>query len=426
MATAVLVGEWMKRAIWVSVIAAIAMTACQGRRFEPSHSISKFRVMGIQAEPPEVRPNSTTTLDALVYAPNGDVSYRWEWCPFQTSGSDFYACPITQEEIEEQIAESLPDDLPPGLFTFPDFDLGTDPTATLPYPFAQPILVAFCEAIADAAAQAEEENEQFAGLLPQVNCDERYEVSVRLVANNGPEPLTDAQLENLSEQDQSEVIVAAKRVSLWLGSEQEQDLNPIVNQLEIRPASEGDLDTLREAGHDWVDEIDDFEDDWYPIPPDETVPILVGVAYELHAAVEPSSVQTYGKLTPDGAQTDERYQDAEKEVLVYNWFTTAGGLEDSESLYVDGRNSLNDAGVTTLYIPTTDTSQQFNGSDGAAFIASCPEVEDDDDLETGCEVQIWSVVRDDRRGQGWLQGTLKATGISPDTNDEDPFGLGGE
>ena len=416
----------MNRYVGIVLVLALGLTACQGRRFEPSHSISKFRIMGIQATPPEVRPGGEATLDALVvYAPDGDVSYHWEWCPFQTTGSQFFECPITQEEIEAQIEENLPDDIPPGLFQFPDFDRGTEPTATLPYPFPQPILVAFCEAIADAASQAEEENEQLAGVLPQVDCDETYEVSVRLVIRNSEEPVTDEILENLADQDQNEVIVASKRVSLWLGSENEQDTNPIVNELEIRPANADDLDLLRDAGHDWVDEIEDLENDWYTIPADDPPPILVGVPYELHAAVEPSSVQTYSKLTPGGAETDERYQAPDKEVLVYNWFTTEGGLENSESIFVDGRNSLSDAGITTLYIPTTDTSQQFNGADGAAFIESCPELEDGNDLETGCEVMVWSVVRDDRRGQGWLGRRLKATGIKASANDENPFGLGG-
>ncbi len=405
----------MKRAVWIVAIISLVATACQGRRFEPSWSISKFRLFGIKATPPELRPTQNTTLSALVDAPNdGPVSYRWEWCPFRTSAANYYECPISQEELEEQITGNLPDDIPPELFAFPDFDRGSEPTAEFEYPFPQPLLVAFCEAINQQAAEVGEENEELAGALPTFDCDEKYDVSFRVIVRNSDQPVTDEILENLGDQDPNEVLVGSKKVSLWLGSENPQDMNPTLNAIEIRPKYTADYDTLRDAGHEWVDEIEDPEGDWYRIPEDDPVEILVGTQYELRALVDPDSIQTWARPTPTGSDSEERYQEPAPETILYNWYTTAGGaLRPADAFYVQGRNSLRKASKTDYLIPTTDTSQDFGGANGEAFIDSCPEVEDSDDT-TGCELDLWNVVRDNRRGIDWINRRLLATGICDD------------
>ncbi len=387
--------------------------ACSGRRFEPPQSVSKFRVLGLQAGPPEIRPSGTTTLQALVVRPDdGPVSYRWQWCPFATTGGNYFECPVTQDELEAQIQAALPDGVPPGLFQLPDFELGTEPTANLRYPLPQPLLVALCEAIAQAAAQAGEDS-GFAGAIPQLNCRESYEVSVRLIATASDEPATDEMLENLRDQDQSEVIVTGKRVSLWLDSENEQDINPLVSEIEIRPKFEEDRETLLDAGHVWVDTLEDFKEQWFAVDPEEPTPILVGVVYEVRARVDSDSVQFYSKLAPAGGDDSERYQEPRSEVIAYSWYTTTGALSNAQSLYVDGRNTLDKAGISELFIPLTDTSQDSDGANGQRFIDSCPEL-DDADTQNGCDVRLWSVVRDDRRGQGWREVRLLATGITTD------------
>lgn len=387
-------------AVSIALAFALALTACVGRRFEPASVVNKFRVLGMQAEPPELRPSGTTTVRLLTSTPNDeDVHYRWDWCPFATSGGNYFECPVTQQQLEEQGG---------GVFVLPDFDLGTDDHATLAYPLPHPMLVAFCKALAQATVDAAE-GSPLERVVPQLSCDEHYEVSVRVVASTAG-PVTDAMLADLRGQDPSRVIVASKRVSLWLGSENEQDINPIVEQLQIRPLREEDQALLLEAGHAWTAQIDDFEDDWVTIPEDEPLPILVGVRYELRALVMEDSIQTYAKLAPQGSTSEDRYVAPKSEVLVYNWFTTAGAFSSPESLYLKGSTLLDEASRTDLFIPTTDTSQDFGGANGARFIASCPALEDGDP-DSGCVVNVWAVVRDDRRGQGWLQRSLLATGI---------------
>lgn len=406
---------------WVLVVAVSTLAACQGRRFEPSWSISKFRIMGIQAEPPEVRPGGATTLSALACAPDdGPISYRWEWCPFQTFSNDLYACPITQEELEEQIEGSLPPGVPRELFEFPDFDLGTEPTATLPYPFPQPLLVAFCEALREQIAEAGEENEELAGALPTVNCEEGYDVSVRLVVRNDEDPATDEMIENFVDQDQNELILASKKVTLWLQSENEQDINPQFLGIEIRPRHEEDREELVAAGHEWVESIDDFSEDWYRIPNGEPAPVLVGIEYQVRALVDESTIQTYRRPAPIGS--DDRYLDPESEVLLYDWYTSEGSIFPNDAFFVEGRTPLDDVAVAGFFIPRFDTSQDFGGANGAGFIETCPALEDDDP-DTGCEVRLWNVVRDSRRGIGWIERSLLATGIAAEDESEsdNPF-----
>lgn len=386
------------RLIAPTVIVAVALTACVGRRFEPSSVVSKFRVLGMQADPPELRPSDTTTVRLLTSVPDGaPLHYRWDWCPFTTSGGNYFACPISQEDLADG---GLP-------FNFPDFDLGTEDHATLSYPIPQPILVAFCEAIAEAVADAADDS-KYAAVVPQLSCAENYEISVRVIASiDGP--VTDAMVANLADQDQSKVIVASKRVSLWLDSENEQDINPRVEELQIRPLRLQDKALLLNAGHDWVAGINTAKD-WATIEEDEPIPILVGVRYEVRSLVLADSIQTYAKLAPQGGDGEEKYQSAKSEVLVYNWFATAGSFSKSESLYLQGSTPLDEASRTELYIPPTDTSQTFGGADGARFIEACPELTDSDP-DNGCVVDVWSVVRDDRRGQGWAHRQLLTTGV---------------
>ena len=405
---------------WWAVTLALFLVACQGRRFEPAHSVSKLRVLGIQATPPEVRPNGSAQLTALAVRPDGGpVSYRWQWCPFATSGNDYFECPITQEELEQQVADALPDGVSPNLFQLPDFELGTDPTATLRYPLTRDLLLGLCEAIAQATTEAAQDNELLAA-IPQLGCTEGYEVSVRVIITASDEPASDEMLANLRDQDQSQVVVASKKVTLWLDSENEQDINPIVDAIEIRPAHREDRELQLAAGHDWVETIEDYGDDWYRIDPNDPPQILVGTRYVIRSLVDPDSIQVWSKLTPENADTDDRYEPAEREVLAFRWFTTAGGIADANGLFVDGRNSLDEASVTEFLIPPTN-ELQLGGADGERFIESCPEVEDGDP-ETGCEVQLFSVVRDDRRGQGWLGVTVIANEVTRDGFRVDRFG----
>ncbi|MCP4674968.1 MAG: hypothetical protein GY854_05575 [Deltaproteobacteria bacterium] len=112
------------------LLVAFAMGAC-GEEMEAISQITKFRVMGVQADPPEIRPGQGTTLRVLFADPKGagrDVTIMWLtcagsfspsadlaegecepiWMPgFGTAaeGADAYEIPFTSEDILDELPE---------------------------------------------------------------------------------------------------------------------------------------------------------------------------------------------------------------------------------------------------------------------------------------------------------------------------------
>lgn len=55
--------------------------ACDLRDFEPPWKLSKLRVLGVGASPPELRPGEAYTIEALAWTPrDAPLSYRWSAC----------------------------------------------------------------------------------------------------------------------------------------------------------------------------------------------------------------------------------------------------------------------------------------------------------------------------------------------------------
>ncbi len=364
--------------------------ACQGERFEPFSLVNKVRILAVKSSSPELLPNKETELSALVYIPEGvNATYKWEWCPFRTNAVDEFKCPLTKEELLDLIAKNAPDDGP--MFNIPleDFDLGTGEKATLKYPAPQIFLLAICQGIQNAAKDA---GEDLAINIPTIDCKDGYEISIRLTI-----------------EEKGKKHIASKRVNLWLGSQQTQDLNPKVREIRIRPKRRN-KQMLLDAGHDWVAEIEDFEKDWYVLPEDEPTPIFLGVSYELDSFIDEESIQVYARRAPEGS--DLEFLEAQRENMEFLWLSTFGSLDPDRELYFNTSTDLEERRVTKLFFPVKDLSQSAEVSNGERFIDNCPEVKNADPND-GCEIELWSVVRDDRLGVDWKRRTLFATGVAP-------------
>ncbi len=371
------------------LLSLISFSVACGERFEPFSLVNSTRVMAIQSSEPEVRPGEETVLSALVFVPPGkDVTYAWDWCPFRTNAVDKFECPFTQEELIELISENLPDGTPMVNIPLEDFDLGSGQTATLKYPAPQPFLQAICNGIQEAAVDAAED---LAINIPVVSCEDGYEISVRLVVTGNGKTET-----------------AAKRVNLWLGGEQPKDTNPKVSDIRIRPKEE-DKQTLIDAGHTWVSEINDFENDWYVLPADKSTPILVGLKYDIDSFIDEGTIQVYAKRAPDGSP--DKFLDAKREIIEFQWLTTFGSFSQDQVLYFSEDEDLAARRQTEIFFPSTDLSQEPEVSNGEAFVDNCPEL-NNADTSDGCIIDIWSVLRDDRLGAGWMKRSLIATGVS--------------
>src|SRR5512140_2384264 len=111
--------------------------------FDPDWRLGKARVLAVQADPPQPRFGSSTTLRALLYLPAHEAPvYHWSWCPAPTSADDGFACPIDQVGFDKLLGL--------GLDQAPSLDLGAGETATLTNVFAPEALAALCAGRADA------------------------------------------------------------------------------------------------------------------------------------------------------------------------------------------------------------------------------------------------------------------------------------
>lgn len=396
-------GSMWRSAAGVAMIAAlVAGTGC-GEDFAPYWRIDKLRVMAVRALPITSRPGQPARLEALVYQPDpaAEVTYKWEWCPFQTSSANKYACPFTREELGELVrqgAEQSGQPLPAGFdiaLVLPDFDLGSGPTAELPYPaeiFGDEerveVVRGLCQLAQAGLASAAEE---IVGAVSVPSCDAGYEVSVRVTVTSGDEE-----------------IVANKVLLLWTGDEQINE-NPEPTGVEIRVKNTGDIAKVA-SRLPWVPPATTpVNARWVPLSEDEPLPVLVGVPYELRTTLSDGSVQLWQPRAPQGS--DLELLPPEREALTFRWFTTLGDLSDSSRLYKDGLNSLDEASVTDLSLPSNNSPDADPDGDGLPTRSDpCPYFPTDDRAGEDCTVRLWGVVRDGRRGLGWTSRAVKIIG----------------
>lgn len=383
---------------------AILSSGC-GPDFAPYWRVKKLRVLAIQADPVVLDGGEVAKLRALAHhAPDDSIDYAWEWCPFRVSTSDNYECPVTVEQLnaifkqqaEKDGAEGSVPELPPDFFS-----LGSGKEVDFAYPATPEVINGFCEAILSAITDAAE-NSPFADQLPVKNCEEGFDISIRLVATSSDDE-----------------IISRKRMKLSTGPKTPKNLNPDVTGIEIKLAKAADFDKAR-AALPWVDalsqaEVENPSAGWHPIAEDEPTPILAGIPFLVRSVVDPASVEIWTPPAPDGS--DKTELDPEPEVFIFRWFVSDGDVDQASGLYVDDKNTLLDASETEFVVPYSASQSDFdgdgvsNGADNCAPLNN-PDQRDSngDGIGDACDIYIWSVVRDGRLGQDFIERQVRVVG----------------
>lgn len=383
------------------VLAAAGLLGACTPEFDPFWRITDFRVLAIKSSEPQLRPGETATLEALTSS-SEPIEYAWEWCPFRTSAGDRFECPFTRDELEEIIVEQSDGQIPEDFdLPIPDFDLGNEAQAQLDYPGSEPLLRAYCESLQGFLTDAPEALEN---LVPTVDCDRGFEITVRLVARSGDKE-----------------IVSGKRLAIWLEprdgiTPDQTNENPVVSAIEIRPRSESDARFLREEGIEWVVDPSAPKDTWWTPLADTPLEIFAGdVEYQLRSVVDPESIEMWRPPAPVGAE--ERFLPPESEVILFRWMTTSGSLESSRQIYDAELIELLKASETGIKLEASGSGSDFDDDGVPDDSDNCPWVKnsqqsdtDEDGIGDVCEITIWSIIRDGRLGLDWTQGKLQVIG----------------
>ncbi len=400
---------WMARLRWrdpriLQVLMALGLivlgvVAC-GPTFSPYWKVNKFRILALKADPVVLGQGQTSTLSVATYDPNDDnVTYTWTWCPFSVSAQNRYQCPVDVDQINQMIASQAPGGQAPTLP--PDFfDVGTGPTVDFAYPGNEAMIHGFCQAIIAMVAKAAKDS-PLAQQLPVQDCDAGLQVSVRLVAKTPHDE-----------------IIAKKSVLLVTSPDTQTNANPDVTGIAIQPADTAALDKVRDqlswtANLDGQNGTDDLA--WYSIPADEATPIVANVKFKIHAEVDPASVETWRPPAPQGS--GKKLLPPESEVFEFRWFTSAGDVGESQGLFVDGTNTLDKASETGFQVAYDASKSDFDGDGVANGADNCPPIANPDQADSngdgigdGCDVHLWSVVRDGRLGQDFVERTVRVVG----------------
>lgn len=235
----------------------------------PYSELDRTRLLGVRADLPELGPGETATLDALVYpTEDAPVSHTWGWCPWTEGSNTGFACLVDQAEVDSW---GLP--LPP-------LDLGTEPTASFPYPDSAEVVQGLCEGFLQGIPPASRKN------FP--DCTSRMPITVTLTVRSG-----DTEIE------------AVKELDLLVDPELAPNRNPGLVELA--------------AAERTVEDGTAFEPD---------------TDYDLTVTLVPGSDETY-------ASTDERGDPKQRtELLTLTWLWSGGSAEYGRTGSVDDGQQL--------------------------------------------------------------------------------------
>jgi hypothetical protein len=278
------------------------VTGCSDADFEEFYEITKLRVIGIAAEPPDVAPEETVEFEAVTATPDefGDVFYAWQMCILTDGADEFYACSDDSISTGEDSFE-FPNVLAEG--TGREFEF----TQNL---FSAEELIEACTILAQA------QDFDLPDFIEVPACTDGFPVYVRVVACEGQEPPCE------------EPEIAYRRYKLLLQSQAERDdrnNNPLLRGVlvENEEVSEG-----------------------------ETPSFTLNEERELKLTALVNADQAEEYLPVDSfdftTQSVVFEEETQREILGLSWFSTAGDMDRNGFYSADGRAPIEELQTNVL------------------------------------------------------------------------------
>jgi hypothetical protein len=355
-------------------LALVMLVVCGCSSTLPSAShIDKLRVLAVKAEPPEVAPGAPSSLSALVVEPllpqldasvaNPTVSYLWLACAIPPGASEEAPCGLG-----------------------PSSQVATDATPTsLPLCKDQPG-ASLCEI-------GTEQNVSYTPSASAVGKGETTQLLITLVVADNQSAfgcLIDAATSGNQQPHPDHCVVALKRLvvtapdyALADGTKPAPNHNPLLTDLSL--VEDTDLGVAAALDAD-------------------------GGAFDVAPVKDAPTFELRASRAADAAEQEPRFDESsgkllgtQYEALTVAWFATGGKIDGGRSLFVpDGKDSGGHPCATQSDCPTTQpitvVTTKWTAPDPEMLSATAP----------GGEVRLWAVLRDDRGGVSWLQGSARA------------------
>lgn len=282
----------MKRSLPLA-LTLLCSSSC-GPEFDPYNELEGLRVLAVRSEPAELTESETARLDALLYnATKDETRTTWSVCPWNGDPNDGYECPVDAAVFERAYQKA-------GLTIAPQaLSLGSSGTAELTFPGTREEAQKLCFALTDILRDSP---------TAPPDCNVRWEWTVSLVAEAGERRIS-----------------TVKNVALLLDDAEEPNQNPKLTAFGI----ERDDDSL------------------LPLSSDAELELRKGEEHALRAKVSDDAAELYVPLAVPG----QKKPDAELETLTFTWFVDAGSTERVRSTYIDGVESIKEAGQTDWNAP---------------------------------------------------------------------------
>jgi hypothetical protein len=341
------------------LLAALVLAGGCGNDLPAANFIDKLRVLAVQAEPPEVTPGQSTALDVLAVEPlvqqldgaaPSALSYLWLACNIPPGASEQLPCGLS---LGQRVTGALPP------------DCRSEPGASL------------CVIGTDRTGS-------YVPAASQLNTNGTGQVLLTVVVADTPEGaigcLTGAANNNAQPTNPDHCVLSLKRLAVSDPNRRLSDgssapppnRNPALNDF-----------TLDEQGA-YVSLTDGTGT--YAIAPTKDAK-----SFPLAVARSEDASEMAARFDP----ADGRFLGYEYESLTVAWFITAGKLSG-------GRSAFKPDGCSTQ----TDCPQKAPGPI-VSVKWTPPTAEMAGKFTTDGTAQFYAVIRDDRGGVSWREGTLK-------------------